>query len=98
MANGLMPMDFFTSASLNLRPMSRLIANRVLVGLVTAWRLAIWPTSRSPLSVKAMDGVVRLLLGVLGDLGVTAFHDGHARVGGAQVDSYDFSHDALLLS
>ena len=61
MANGLMPMDFFTSASLNLRPMSRLIANRVLVGLVTAWRLAIWPTSRSPLSVKAtMDGVVRL--------------------------------------
>ena len=30
-------------------------------GLVTAWRLAGWPTSRSPSSVKAtMDGVVRM--------------------------------------
>src|SRR5207344_2795598 len=30
------------------------------MGLVTAWRLAAWPTRRSPESVKAtMDGVVR---------------------------------------
>src|SRR5215813_9127305 len=30
-------------------------------GLVTAWRLAGWPTSRSPSSVKAtIDGVVRM--------------------------------------
>jgi hypothetical protein len=36
------------------------MANRVFSGLVTAWRLACWPTSRSPLSVKAtIDGVVR---------------------------------------
>src|SRR3954447_11169618 len=36
------------------------MAYRVLVGLVTAWRLADWPTRRSPLSVKAtMLGVVR---------------------------------------
>src|SRR5215213_1708509 len=32
----------------------------VLAALVTAWRLAIWPTSRSPLSVKPTTvGVVR---------------------------------------
>src|ERR1700742_5347111 len=36
------------------------MANRVLVGLVTAWRLAGWPTRRSPSSRKATtDGVVR---------------------------------------
>ena len=36
------------------------MAYNVLVGLVTAWRLADWPTRRSPLSVKAtMLGVVR---------------------------------------
>src|SRR6476619_7634847 len=33
----------------------------VFSGLVTAWRLAGWPTSRSPSSVKAtIDGVVRI--------------------------------------
>src|SRR5512132_2994641 len=32
----------------------------VWVGFVIAWRLAIWPTSRSPSSVKAtIEGVVR---------------------------------------
>jgi hypothetical protein len=32
----------------------------VFSGLVTAWRLAGWPTRRSPSSVKAtIDGVVR---------------------------------------
>jgi hypothetical protein len=37
-----------------------LIANKVLSGLVTAWRLAGWPTRRSPSLVKAtIDGVVR---------------------------------------
>ena len=41
--------------------MSRLTAKMVFSGLVIAWRLAIWPTSRSPLSVNATtDGVVRL--------------------------------------
>src|SRR4051794_5617266 len=36
------------------------MAYRVLEGLVTAWRFADWPTSRSPLSEKAtMLGVVR---------------------------------------
>src|ERR1700690_3175859 len=36
------------------------MAYSVLVGLVTAWRLADWPTSRSPESVEAiMLGVVR---------------------------------------
>jgi hypothetical protein len=40
--------------------MSRFTANTVFFGFVRAWRLAIWPTSRSPLVVKpTMDGVVR---------------------------------------
>jgi hypothetical protein len=40
--------------------MKRLIEKSVLVGLVTAWRLAIWPTRRSPSLVNATtDGVVR---------------------------------------
>ena len=49
-----------TSGELNLRPMRRFTAKTVFFGLVRAWRLAIWPTSRSPLAVKpTMDGVVR---------------------------------------
>src|SRR5215208_3578116 len=40
--------------------MNRLIEKTVLVGLVTAWRLATCPTSRSPSLVKpTTDGVVR---------------------------------------
>src|SRR5919199_4656911 len=36
------------------------MAKKVRDGLVTAWRLAGWPTRRSPSSVKAtIDGVVR---------------------------------------
>ena len=40
--------------------MKRLIEKMVCLGLVTAWRLATWPTRRSPSLVKATtDGVVR---------------------------------------
>src|SRR4029077_9845562 len=40
--------------------MRRLTAKIVRSGLVTAWRLAAWPTRRSPASVNAtIDGVVR---------------------------------------
>src|SRR5215813_8430654 len=40
--------------------MRRLMAKKVFSGLVTAWRFAAWPTSRSPESVKATcEGVVR---------------------------------------
>ncbi len=36
------------------------MAKKVRSGLVTAWRLAGWPTSRSPSSVMAtIEGVVR---------------------------------------
>ena len=43
-----------------MRPISRLAAETVRVGLVMAWRLAIWPTNCSPLSVSATtEGVVR---------------------------------------
>ena len=40
--------------------MKRLIEKTVFSGLVMAWRLATWPTRRSPLLVNATtDGVVR---------------------------------------
>src|SRR5437667_12475562 len=43
-----------------LRPMKRLIEKTVFCGFVTACRFAAWPTSRSPLLVKATtEGVVR---------------------------------------
>src|SRR5579863_1970468 len=49
-----------TTSSSNLRPIRRLIAKSVFCGLVTAWRLAGWPTSTSPSLVKAtIEGVVR---------------------------------------
>src|ERR1019366_6803936 len=41
--------------------MNRLIEKTVFSGLVMAWRLATWPTSRAPLLVKpTTDGVVRV--------------------------------------
>src|SRR3954447_20537626 len=41
--------------------MRRFTAKMVRSGLVTAWRLAGWPTSRSPSSLNAtIDGVVRM--------------------------------------
>src|SRR3954454_7533159 len=53
-------MDSSSRTSASLRPMKRLIEKTVLVGLVTAWRLATVPTSRSPPCVNATtDGVVR---------------------------------------
>jgi hypothetical protein len=57
---GTMPTSFWTTSSLNLRPMRRLMAYSVLLGFVTACRFAVWPTSTSPSFVKAtMEGVVR---------------------------------------
>src|SRR6202451_1819861 len=53
-------MSFCTTSSSNLRPISRLTADRVFCGLVTAWRLADWPTRTSSALVKApIEGVVR---------------------------------------
>src|ERR1700722_7829176 len=53
--------SFDTIGSVKRRPMRRLIAKNVLSGLVTAWRFAACPTSRSPDSVNAtIDGVVRV--------------------------------------
>src|SRR6218665_1073910 len=49
-----------TTPSSKRRPIRRLTANRVPSGLVTAWRLAGWPTRRSPSLEKAtIEGVVR---------------------------------------
>src|SRR5271154_5834593 len=57
---GTRSMSFLTIGSVKRRPTRRLIANNVFEGLVTAWRLAAWPTRRSPDSVNAtIDGVVR---------------------------------------
>ena len=53
-------MSFLVIGSSNERPIRRLMAKNVRSGLVTPWRLAGWPTSRSPSSVNAtMEGVVR---------------------------------------
>ncbi len=46
-----MSMSFWTTLSLNLRPIRRFTADNVFVGLVTAWRFADWPTRISPSSV-----------------------------------------------
>ena len=52
-------MSRWTSASVYLRPIRRLVAKRVFSGLTTAWRLADIPTRRSPSCAKATtDGVV----------------------------------------
>src|SRR6218665_507763 len=49
-----------TTPSSKRRPIRRLTANSVPSGLVTAWRLAGWPTRRSPSLEKAtIEGVVR---------------------------------------
>ena len=41
--------------------MNRLMEKMVFSGLVTAWRLATWPTRRSPALLKATtEGVMRL--------------------------------------
>jgi len=53
-------MSFCTSFSVNLRPIRRLTAYSVFLGLVTAWRLAEAPTRISPSSWYAtIEGVVR---------------------------------------
>src|ERR1700679_1728501 len=55
-----MPLSFSTIGSVYWRPIRRLMAKKVLDGLVTAWRLAGWPTTRSPSSRMPMtEGVVR---------------------------------------
>src|SRR3984893_11015478 len=77
---GTRSMSFATIGSVKRRPIRRLIAKNVFSGLVTAWRFADWPTSRSPDSVNAtIDGVVRvpsLFSMTLADLpSITATHE-----------------------
>ncbi|CFP64314.1 Uncharacterised protein [Bordetella pertussis] len=48
---GIRSMSFWTAFSSNLRPIRRLTAYRVFLGLATAWRLAGAPTSVSPSSM-----------------------------------------------
>src|ERR1700712_586112 len=60
MAYGTSSVSFLVIGSSKRRPIRRLTANTVLSGLVTAWRLAGWPISRSPsLANATIDGVVR---------------------------------------
>src|ERR1700750_3368385 len=55
-----MPMSFWVMGSSKRRPIRRLMAKKVCSGLVTPWRLAGCPMSRSPSGVKAtIEGVVR---------------------------------------
>ena len=72
--------------------MKRLIEKTVFSGLVTAWRLATWPTSRSPSFGNPDDrGRRARALLVHDDRGLAALHDGDDRVGGAEVDADDFA-------
>src|SRR5215212_7321433 len=58
---GTSSMSFLATGSSKRRPISRFIAENVFSGLVTACRLADWPTRRSPDSVNAtIEGVVRM--------------------------------------
>ena len=85
--------DSSSRTSASLRPMKRLIEKTVLVGLVTAWRLATVPTRRSPLCVKATtDGVVRPPSLFSITVGSPALEHGHARVRGSEVDSDGLCH------
>ena len=79
--------------------MNRLIEKIVFCGLVTAWRLATWPTSRSPSFVNADDRRSRpAALGVGNHDRIAALHDRDDGVRGAQVDPDDLlSHDPVLL-
>ena len=75
------------------------MAKNVLVGLVTAWRLAGRPTRRSSSAVNATIGGRRVgALGILQNLRLSAFHDGDARVGRAEVDTDNFSHSRQSFS
>ena len=67
-------------------------------GLVTAWRLATWPTSRSPSLPNADDGRGGApALGVGDDDGLAALQDGDARIRGSEIDSDDLAHALRLL-
>ena len=73
--------------------MKRLIEKIVFSGLVTAWRLATWPTSRSPLLVKRHHrrrGAAAFL--VRDHRRLAAFHHGDHRVRRSQVDSDNLAH------
>ena len=73
--------------------MKRLIEKIVFSGLVTAWRLATWPTSRSP-SLSNADHRRRRARAFLvhDDRGLAALHDCDDGVRRAEVDSNDFAH------
>ena len=88
----------WTSGSSQRRPMKRLMLKMVFSGFVIAWRLATWPTSRSPLLAKATtDGVMRAALRVGDDLRLAALHDGDHGVRRAQVDADDLAHRSSVL-
>ena len=71
--------------------MKRLIEKTVFSGLVTAWRFATCPTSRSPSFVNATtDGVIREPFLVHEHGGLPAFHNGHDGVRRSEVNSNDF--------
>ena len=65
----------------------------VFCGLVTAWRLAAWPTSALAAFGEGDDGGRGArAFGVFEDHGFAAFHDGHTGVGGAEIDAENFCH------
>ena len=74
------------------RPINLLTPWTVFWGLVSACRLAICPTSRSPLLVKAtMEGVVLAPFWLGMTCAVSAFHHDNAGVFRAEIDSHQLA-------
>ena len=78
--------------------MKRLMEKTVFSGLVMAWRLATWPTSRSPALGEGHHrrrSASALLIGNHG--GLPAFHNGDHGIGGAQIDTDNLTHKLVIL-
>ena len=90
--------SFWTCGSLNLRPMNRLIEKTVFSGLVTAWRRANRPTSRSPLRADRHHRRGQALaFRVRDDDRLATFDGGHHRVGRSEVDTNHSCHRSDFL-
>ena len=86
-------MSFLVIGSSNERPIRRLIAKKVLLGI--GHRLALGRLADQPLAVvgeRDDRGRGARALGILDDLGGRALHDRDAGIGRAEVDADNFRH------
>ncbi len=87
-------MSFFTTSSVNLRPMRRLTAATVFGGVGDGLALGGLPDQHFAVLGEGNDRRRRpIALAVLDDLGLAALHDRDAGIGRAEIDANHFSHD-----